>query len=510
MEFAPLTTVEAQTQLEAQRMARFEALRQRVFGEMSQAHVRMKLALIAPFHALVLAILAFRGYPAPRLALQTVIFLTWSALFAVQASNASSSMYSSGVARRSSRYLYANLGLFALAIGNTGGLMSPLVPMVLTMMAGVSVGLPNRAGRMQFFGVVSLVFASLAILAHTAVGTLMAPLAPRDGMPSPEYVIIAFGALALSTLHISQFGTFVKSAYERIGFELAARREELCTEGADRTRALEGVAARLAHEVKNPLAAIKGLSAHMASQATDPKMAERLSIVAAEADRLRGIVDGFLSFSRGLDELSVSKAKPYELARELSLLLETRAADAQLTLEVTGSVDAALNADVRKLRQVLLNLVLNAMQASPPGETVTMHVGEKCDADGFLRIQVRDHGAGMSPEVLERIRKPYFTTKEGGTGLGVAVARGLIEQHGGHISYESSPGTGTTVSIDLPRCALSSPLAQKQLPKPPRSPCGAPVERSAERASPSTVDVSVDVHAGVPVAATSEASVVSS
>jgi hypothetical protein len=204
--------------------------------------------------------------------------------------------------------------------------------------------------------------------------------------------------------------------------------------------------------VKNPLAAIKGLSAHMASQATDPKMAERLSIVAAEADRLRGIVDGFLSFSRGLDELSVSKAKPYELARELSLLLETRAADAQLTLEVTGSVDAALNADVRKLRQVLLNLVLNAMQASPPGETVTMHVGEKCDADGFLRIQVRDHGAGMSPEVLERIRKPYFTTKEGGTGLGVAVARGLVRE----LSRHRDDGLDRSAAL----CALFSACAE--------------------------------------------------
>ncbi len=59
----------------------------------------------------------------------------------------------------------------------------------------------------------------------------------------------------------------------------------------------------------------------------------------------------------------------------------------------------------------------------------------------------------MTPEVLERIRKPYFTTREGGTGLGVAVARGLVEQHGGHLSYESAPGKGTTVTIDLPRCA---------------------------------------------------------
>lgn len=464
--------------MEARRRAGFEAVRQRVFGEMSQAHVRMKLALIAPFQALVLALLALRGYPAPRLAVQTVVFLVWSGFFAYQAAPSNATLFT--VPGRSRTVaLYANLALFALSLGNTGGLMSPLLPLVLTMAAGVSVGLPTRAEKLTFFGALLATFGAFAALAHTVVGALPPPLTPRDGVPSAEYVLIAFGALALSTLHLSQFGTFVKSAYERVAVELASRREELCTEGEDRTRALEGVAARLAHEVKNPLAAIKGLSAHMASQATDPKMAERLSIVAAEADRLRGIVDGFLSFSRGLDELTVTKARPYDIARELSLLLETRAADAQLTLEVTGSLAIELNADVRKLRQVLLNLVLNAMQASPPGEVVTIHVGDRCDEDGFVRLQVVDRGAGMTPEVLERIRKPYFTTREGGTGLGVAVARGLVEQHGGRIAYESAPRKGTTVTIDLPRCALSSPLAQKQLPKSGRVPCCSEVAEEA-------------------------------
>lgn len=483
--------------LEARRRARFEAVRQRVFGEMSQAHVRMKLVLIAPFHAMVLAILALRGYPSHRILAQTAIFLLWSALFAYQSSPSVARAYSGGGWHRGA-ILYTNMGLFALALGNTGGLASPIMPLVLSMIAGVSVGLPHKNDRLAFFGSVILMFGGLAALSHTFVGELPFPLAPRNGGPSPEYVIIGLGSLSLATLHLSQFGTWVKSAYERVAYELATRREELCSEGEGQTRALEGVAARLAHEVKNPLAAIKGLSAHMASQATDPKMAERLSIVAAEADRLRGIVDGFLSFSRGLEELTVTKTRPYELARELSLLLETRAADAQLTLEVTGSMNVEVNADVRKVRQVLLNLVLNAMQASPPGESVTVHVADRCGPDGFLRIQVADHGAGMTPEVLERIRKPYFTTRDGGTGLGVAVARGLVEQHGGRMDYESAPGKGTTVSIDLPRCALSAKHAQKNLPNPGR--CQPAV---AMAASPVT-------HDPVPAAVASDAALPSS
>jgi hypothetical protein len=72
----------------------------------------------------------------------------------------------------------------------------------------------------------------------------------------------------------------------------------------------------------------------------------------------------------------------------------------------------------------------------------------------------------MTREILERIQKPYFTTRAEGTGLGVAVARGIVEQHGGHVTYESAPGKGTTVVIDLPRCAASAQGAQKVLPKP--------------------------------------------
>jgi signal transduction histidine kinase len=94
-------------------------------------------------------------------------------------------------------------------------------------------------------------------------------------------------------------------------------------------------------------------------------------------------------------------------------------------------------------------------------------------------MRVIDRGAGMSRDVLERIQKPYFTTREGGTGLGVAVARGLVEQHGGHLAYESAPGKGTTVIVDLPRCALASLEARKNLPN-PRTAAAAPVEASSE------------------------------
>ncbi|MCL2448425.1 MAG: HAMP domain-containing histidine kinase, partial [Polyangiaceae bacterium] len=259
---------------------------------------------------------------------------------------------------------------------------------------------------------------------------------------------------------VFRMGCYITLGYEKAALELATRREQLCGEAEDRTRSLEGVAARLAHEVKNPLAAIKGLSTHMARNAADLKTAERLAIVAAEADRLQAIVDGFLSFSRGLDELKLGPTRVYEVGHELGVLLEARAQDAGVTLEVSGDEGLLIEADVRKLRQALLNIVTNAIQASPPGSTVGIHV--VAGGCGGALITVRDQGAGMSPDVLERIRKPFFTTKEGGTGLGVAVARGLVEQHGGQLEFKSAPGKGTVVSLLLPRSARPCPC----LPKP--------------------------------------------
>jgi signal transduction histidine kinase len=323
----------------------------------------------------------------------------------------------------------------------------------------------GKRARTAVFGLFFAGYLFMALALRTSIGQLAAPLAPTGPLPTPEYVILAGLSAVFVGFSIYQIGARISELYERIALELAARREEVCSDTEDRTRALEGIAARLAHEVKNPLAAIKGLSALMARQATDPKVAERMSIVAGEADRLQSIVEGFLSFSRGLDELTLGPTKPYEIARELTVLLETRADEMGVALEVTGNQEFVLNADGRKLRQALLNLVLNAMQASPRGEKVTIHVSKSCGWGACLTVT--DRGQGMPADVLERIKKPYFTTRKGGTGLGIAVARGLIEQHGGRLEYKSTPGTGTIANIELPVCALKAKLAD-HLPNPAR------------------------------------------
>ena len=436
---------------------RFDALRRQMFREMALAGKRWGLMWWGMVGIVVLGAMAVYGASPARFALQI-------SAVALAVPSLVHRMRHPGKPDHG-QSLLAGMLLFIACVVNTGGCTSPLSIMSIPMLFGAALMPVPKQIRMVLFcaflvAFVAMVLASSGAAADFGAGALR--LSPIVSVCAS----IAVGIFVVVVVY--KMGQNVSFLYERVALELASRREELCYESEDRTRSLEAIAARMAHEVKNPLAAIKGLSAHMARQATDPKAAERLAIVASEADRLKEIVDGFLSFSRGLDEMKVAPMRPFELAHELSVLLEVRAAEAGVTLEVTGNQELELNADRRKLRQVLLNLVLNALQASPRGKTVWIDVaGPSCGMGATVRVI--DQGAGMSPEVVERIRRPYYTTREGGTGLGVVVARALVEQHGGVLQYDSKPGKGTTVTIELPASALEIAKTQK-LPDPSRNP----------------------------------------
>jgi signal transduction histidine kinase len=472
-------TMSAELATDRQR-ARFEAVRRRVFSEMQDAASRKRTTMMVPFHVIVIAILAARGAPAARLGIQIGAFvLCLVAMSIAERTEGRRSVFA---------FLLASVCVL-VGVANTGGLASPLLLSMVPFLVASSMN-PNldrkRYGLLAFF---LFGFVAMAICSNSAMGELCAPLAPRFHWASGEYIALSFISATMAALSVFKMGRGISMAYERIALELAVRREELCDESEGRTRALEGIAARLAHEVKNPLAAIKGLSTHVARNATDDKVKERLTIVAAEAERLQEIVEGFLSFSRGLDDLSIGPTKPYDIARELSLLLETRAADAGVTLEVRGSRELSLNADGKKLRQALLNLVLNAMQASTRGTTVTLEVAKSC-SDGAAVIRIMDRGAGMGPEIIERIRKPYYTTKEGGSGLGIAVARGIIEQHGGSLRFESSSGRGTTATVLLPACASEAQAKKMKLPNPCRAAMASALEPFTGRKAETDMPVS--------------------
>jgi signal transduction histidine kinase len=423
---------------DAPHRARFEAVRRRVFDDLAQGSARWRIKWLIPFHLLVVGWLACGGESRTRFVLQLVALVMAAALAALKGAFKSD-------AAKTVQFVLGASSYFTL-IATTGGLGSPFVIMAAILMWHAATTAPDpRWLRAIMFLVFLAGFAALALTWRSPIGRLTEPLGA--GSPTPAYVALSFAAVLFTLAGIYRSGFVMTRGYESVALELAERREELCSAGEGRARALEGMAARLAHEVKNPLAAIKGLSAHMARNAADPKTAERLAIVAAEADRLQSIVDGFVSFSRGLEDLAPAPTRPQEVARQLLVLLETRAEEAGVKLAVSGDGELVVDADALKLRQALLNVVLNAIQASPRGSSVQIAVSRECEG---ARITVRDEGVGMTPEVLERIRKPYFTTKDGGSGLGVAIARGLVEQHGGRLDIQSAAGKGTTVTIVLP------------------------------------------------------------
>jgi signal transduction histidine kinase len=442
--------------------ARFEAVRREVFLEMERASTRWRFAWFVPFNLVIIGLLWIRGEGTLRVGIQL------GSLAAALALGLISKSRSASEAPALAPFLFGALHYF-IGLGVTGGIASPLLPVGLPLMSIGAIVLEERAKAVKLAAFLALGYAVLAGGTLTHLFGLPAPLFDDAGRPTLEYALLGGGTVIFAVVSLNRLGFGVTEMYRRIALELATRREEIYEESQDQTRSFEGVAARLAHEVKNPLAAIKGLSLHVARSTPDEKAAERLSIVAQEADRLRSIVDGFLDFSRGLDELKLGPARPYEIARELVILLETRAAESDVKLEVIGDERAEIPCDARKLRQALLNIVLNAIQASPRGDTVTMHVART--KEGTLRIRVIDRGSGMTPEVLDRIRRPYFTTRAAGSGLGVAMARALVEQHGGRLSFESSTvpeRSGTTVSIELP--AEPHPTETTALPMRPQSP----------------------------------------
>jgi signal transduction histidine kinase len=158
------------------------------------------------------------------------------------------------------------------------------------------------------------------------------------------------------------------------------------------------------------------------------------------------VLRDYLSFSRPLEDLRVGPVDLAEIADVVTLLLESRAAAAGVRLERMGQ-GVRIGGDARRLEEALLNVAANAIEATPAGGAVTIRSEHR---DGWAVIVVEDTGKGMSAAILGKVGTPFFTTRREGTGLGVALARAALAQHGGRRDYASRPGEGTTVTLALP------------------------------------------------------------
>jgi signal transduction histidine kinase len=248
--------------------------------------------------------------------------------------------------------------------------------------------------------------------------------------------------------------------------------------------ALGRLTAGIAHEVKNPLNAMMihlellrtkirgtlatamqqhepvaaaggmlGLGPGRASPLPAPVQGalEHVSIIESEIRRLDEVVQGFLKFTRP-EDLRLQPVKLHALFGEILPVIETEAAKhgVRVTIEAPPSV-SAVNGDAAMLRQVFLNLAINACQAMAKSNGGSLRVIAAQASRGRVEIRVEDTGVGIAPEHLSRIFDLYFTTKERGTGIGLSMVYRIIQMHDGEIEVQSTPGRGTTFRVLLPR-----------------------------------------------------------
>ena len=284
------------------------------------------------------------------------------------------------------------------------------------------------------------------LIAHDRLGGLL--VAARDE-PSPwsEGEVQLTNALAGQAAVAIESARLYREAQEAL---LRLQQAQYGMMRAERLAAVGTLASSLAHEVRNPLNSINlqlVLLSRRVAKIGAPMQAELgalLDTARREIARLDGLVEEFLSLST-IDRIALSENQPEEVVREVMGLMAPVARDRKVSFgEETGTALPRIPMDREKIKQVLINLVRNAIEAMPEGGSLKLSTRYR---DGHLILEVADTGTGIEPGV--DIFDFFVTTKRGGTGLGLPIARRIVEAHGGSMSYESEPGRGTTFTVTL-------------------------------------------------------------
>ena len=244
----------------------------------------------------------------------------------------------------------------------------------------------------------------------------------------------------------------------RTGDELQAARQEVLR--AERLAAIGGLAAGVAHELRNPLTSVKLLLQHAASRGADAVVAgPRMDLILDEIERMEATIQGLLDFSRP----QAPQRKLHDLRETLQRamnLVAGRAHKQQVETELNlGAVPLMVNGDPQQLHQVFVNLLINGIEAMPQGGRLVLSLADDAPPEKLV-VQIEDTGDGIPLELLPRLFEPFASAKERGTGLGLAVSRRILEEHSGWIEVGRRQPRGTIFRVVLPGVAADIPSAR--------------------------------------------------
>jgi signal transduction histidine kinase len=337
--------------------------------------------------------------------------------------------------------LSAEVSSYFLKLDNietrTGGFMTPLDRDTIVMFG-------DSANRLQ-----GMADDFAAVHDADLRDLLAASLAAVRRMRNLVFVCLAGLIVAIGVVVTLLYRDVVKPLRAQL-FEseaLLAQREKLA--------ALGTLAAGVAHEIRNPLTAVKARLYTLRRAVSSPTAQEDVRAIAQELDRLERIVRDVLGYARPADP----KFADVELSawlKDLGTFIKQDLAAGQISLTVDAEAQVSARVDSDQLRQVVLNLVRNAQEAfagQPGAITLALH-RERAALHGrpadVAVLSVTDNGPGIPSEHQARLFDPFFTTKAAGTGLGLSIVARLVEQHGGEINFQSAPRAGTRFSVRLP------------------------------------------------------------
>ena len=255
----------------------------------------------------------------------------------------------------------------------------------------------------------------------------------------------------------------LRKSQDRI-FELAERYEQEKIRAEEANQSKTDFLASMSHELRTPLNAINGFSDIMKKEMFgplgDPRYKEYISDILFSGQHLLTLINDILDMSKieaGKMTLNTEVVFMHEMVAQVGRIIRGRAEEAQLNLDIATEEVHEIEADPRAVKQILINLLTNAIKFTPEGGTVRVEIVEKKTG---LIIKVHDSGIGISAENIERLAKPFEQVEDTenklneGTGLGLALSKSLIELHGGNFKIESTVGEGTTVIFSLPNTPI--------------------------------------------------------